>query len=560
MVRLLFVTFASGFAALTYEVVWLSVLSTVVGGTTVAAAATLAVFFLGLGIGAMVGARTAEKTRHPLRVCAGVELGIAACAGLFLLLLGPVAEIHRDLFVSMGHGATIIVAALLLLPPSVLMGTTLPLIGEVLVRDPDELGRKGSLVYASNTVGGALGASLAAFVLIAELGVAGTCTVAGALNLVAAGTILTVVVEGRARDASRPAPRIAGVAVVLAGTSGFFMLSLEVLWTRMLVQIVHNSVYTFGAILLVFLLSLGAGSALTAFLMRIEPVRRRARRTAVVVTVIATVAVLWSAHGFRWLTDDFQRLKADGGLTAYVGTVVMVSAATFLPAAVAGGMLFPLSLELAGPGVRSGGRGLGVLGATNTLAAIVGSLTGGFLLTRAPFGLFDSFAWIAAGYACLAMGLVAGRSWRAQGLRLGIVAAVVATIPLTLALPPPVSLRPGERILDLRQGVGGIVAVTKAPGNRKIKVNNHYTLGSTRGTRYQLRQGIVPALLHPHPERVFFIGLGSGITASAATLFDEIQSLTVVELTAEVVALSKAHFTKDVRGLYDDPRVQVTAA
>jgi len=557
MRRLLLVTFASGFAALSYEVVWLSVLSGVVGSTSVAASVTLAVFFLGLGVGAFHGGRIAAKTRTPLLACAKVELGLALFAGVFLVLLGPVGDLHRELFGALGHGATLVVALVLLLPPSVLMGATLPLVGEVFVGRPENLGRGGSLIYASNTVGGALGAAVSAFWLIAELGVAWTCAVAAGFNLVAAAALFALHAgprsEGpRSSSDTSPTPR---AALALAAVSGFFMLALEVLWTRMMTQVVQNSAYTFGAILLVFLTSLALGSGLTSIALRFDQVRRAARAFSAFVCLAAMAAVVWSPHQLAAATSGYELIEVEGGLAAYVGRVVLVCASTFLPAAVLGGMLFPLSLQLAGP-VQSSGRSLGVLGSINTLAAIAGSLVGGFVLVRSPFGLYRSLAWIAGGYALCALLLVAGRSWRSHVLRAVAVALGAVATMMTLELDPPLALDRRERLVVLEQGVGAIVAVTEERGNLRIKVNNHYTLGSTRGTRYQKRQGTLPLLLHPAPARVFFIGLGSGITASAALQQREVEELTVVELTAEVVTVGQEHFA---RTLHESPRARVEA-
>jgi spermidine synthase len=541
-------------------VVWLSVLSTVVGGTTVAASATLAVFFLGLGIGSALGGRISARAAAPLRTCVVVELGIALSAGAFLLLLGPMGNLYRELFTSIGHAATILIALILLLPPSVLMGMTLPLVAEALVGSPGELGRKGSLIYASNTLGGATGAALSAFWLIAEFGVPTTCAIAAVLNGGAALGLLTVSAPTphRANHADI-ASRVPQPALLLAAASGFFMLALEVLWTRMLVQVVHNSVYTFGAVLLTFLLSLGIASGLVALGTRLSTVRRHPRIIAAALALIAMGAVVWSAHIFSPLTEGYQRIQGDDGFAGYILQVIMVSGATFVPAAIVAGMLFPMSLQLAGPSVRSAGAGLGSLGSTNTLAAIVGSLFGGFVLVSDPFGLFDSLAWVAGGYALIALFLIPKTQRHAHFIRVAIIALGCVAVLSSLGIDPPIALKQRERLIDMRQGVGGIVAVTEKRGNRKIKINNNYTLGSTRASRYQRRQAHIPMILHPNPEQVLFIGLGSGLTANAALDHEPVQKLTVAELTKEVVDLAGTHFSDQASKLYSDPRASIVA-
>ena len=163
--------FLSGAASLVYEVLWLKELSLLFGSTAYAASTTLAVFFLGLAVGGAVFGRWSPRLRSPLRAYAWIELGIAASAALYFVLLevylqlyGPVYDALVDRPAAF-NAFRITLATLVLLPPAALMGGTLPVLGQHLVRRPDELGRHGSRLYALNTIGAASGALLAGFVL-----------------------------------------------------------------------------------------------------------------------------------------------------------------------------------------------------------------------------------------------------------------------------------------------------------------------------------------------------------------------------------------------------------
>src|SRR5262249_14184967 len=153
----------------------------------------------------------------------------------------------------------------LLLPASCLIGATLPLVGEHLVRHRGSLGRDGTLLYAINTIGAALGAYAAGFVLPLALGFRGAYALAIACNL-ALGALILAVTRGaasvpRAEDVATPEPEAEGSLSwgrvrALALQSGLVTLALEVLWTRMFSQVLHNSVYTFAIILISFLVAL----------------------------------------------------------------------------------------------------------------------------------------------------------------------------------------------------------------------------------------------------------------------------------------------------------------
>ena len=172
---------------------WLKELSLLFGSTAYAASTTLAVFFLGLAVGGAVFGRWSPRLRSPLRAYAWLELGIAAAAALYFVLLevyfqlyGPVYDALVDRPAAF-NAFRIALATLVLLPPAALMGGTLPVLGQHLVRRPHELGRHGSRLYAVNTIGAASGAFLAGFVLPPALGFDRAYLLAMAVNVAVAG-------------------------------------------------------------------------------------------------------------------------------------------------------------------------------------------------------------------------------------------------------------------------------------------------------------------------------------------------------------------------------------
>src|SRR5262245_38151203 len=197
--------FVSGATALVYESLWLRSFGVVFGNTTDAIAMVLAVFMGGLGIGSLLAAR--RPAASPLAAYARVEMGIGATALVTLPLLKVLPSAYATLAGSAGLEGPIeavgrgLCAALILLPTTVLLGATVPLVVEFL--DRAGAGFHGSLgrIYLVNTLGGAAGVFLGAFVLVPGLGVSGSLAVTALGNL-----LVGAVARGWSRDAPAPAP------------------------------------------------------------------------------------------------------------------------------------------------------------------------------------------------------------------------------------------------------------------------------------------------------------------------------------------------------------------
>jgi spermidine synthase len=200
----------SGCAALVYQVVWFRMCNRAFGATAPAVATVLAVFMAGLGLGAHFAGRRADAyaPRRCLEAYALLELGIAGLALLTPWVLGALPDVHAFAARHAGHGAfvgtliRVIASAGALLPPTLLMGATLPLLLRGSEPAPAELTRSIGRLYTANNLGAVLGTLLSGFVLLRELGEIRTVQCAAVLNLAAAGLVLL----GRSRA---PAPRAA---------------------------------------------------------------------------------------------------------------------------------------------------------------------------------------------------------------------------------------------------------------------------------------------------------------------------------------------------------------
>ncbi len=614
--RLAGLVFLSGAASLVYEVLWLKELSLLFGSTAYAASTTLAVFFLGLAVGSVVFGRRSPRLRSPLRAYAWIELGIAVSAALYFVLLEVYFQLYGPIYDALAdrpaafNAFRVALATLVLLPPAALMGGTLPILGQHLVRRPDDLGRYGALLYAVNTIGAAAGAFLAGFVLPLALGFDRAYLLAMAVNVAVAGLAWRLSLVDGHRAASAPdaradrqghlsqvdahgaasasdartdrqghrdrrpgiprrrppavAPAAATVSAWLlaavAGLSGVFALGLEVLWTRMFAQVLQNSVYTFSTVLVVFLAALATGSAIANRLCR---ARAAPARVLWMLLTLSGLGVAATPFAFHHLTAGLSTLATGDAWLPYVASIFANTALLlFVPTALLGAV-FPYLLRASEGSPAAPGAVIGRLGALNTAGGVVGALSAGFVLLG-TIGLWNSMRLIAAGYLVLALAS-AWRGWTTPRARLAPAVATLGALALLGTVLDAsrlsvVDVDParGEALLATWEGPDGVVAVIERAGSRRIEMNNFYTLGGTGSMEQEQNQALLPLMTHPDPRSVFLLGLGTGITAGTA-LRHPVERLVVCEIAPDVIAAAATYFDAASGGLFTDPRASVRA-
>ncbi len=566
--------FLSGAAALVYEVLWLKELGLLFGNTAYAASTTLAVFFLGMAVGAQVLGRRAAQLARPLLTYGLLEIGIALAALLYFALTPLFGWIYGGLYPHLGQNLALmtlvklVLAVGLLFPPAFLMGGTLPVMGQHLIRRRSDLGRTGTLLYLVNTTGAATGALLAGFVLPARLGFRDSYLVAIALSLLVgvAAWLLDRSAGAAATAAEEPeepaAPDLAansldpGAIRAVAFLSGFLVLGLEVVWTRMLAQVLHNSVYSFTAILVTFLVALACGSAIANLLSRRAGLRPR--RVLAVLGAACWLLIAASTLVLDAWTGGLGELAGGGGWGGYVGRVFLLAVVVMLPPGILAGTIYPYLLKVSEATARGAGRTIGNLAAVNSVGGILGSLAAGFVLLPVA-GLWSSVDVLAGGYLLLGGVALAGRAagvvWpRAAG------AAAVGTAVLVLAVPDlpvaRVDAAGGEVLVEAWEGRHGTVAVVDRGPDRYIKLDSGYSLGGVAAFDSEQGQARIPLFVVPPPESVFFLGMGTGITAGGALAFP-VQRLVTCELVPEVVTAARKHFADYTNGLFSDPRSRI---
>lgn len=582
---------ASGCAALIYEIVWFQVLEMVIGSTAVSMAVLLGTYMGGMSLGSLFLPRLISARRHPLRVYAGLEIGIGA---LGLAILFGMPSVVRFYTATAGHGFAGIllrgaVSAICLLLPTMLMGATLPALSRWVELTPRGVSWLG-FFYGGNTAGAVFGSLLAGFYLLRLHDITTATYVAASINggvalLVlglAAGTRDTRPAEGQDRDR---ATRLRGAwpVLIVIGLSGFCALGAEVIWTRLLSLMLGGTVYTFSIILAVFLAGLGIGSGLGSYLTR-RTARPRAALGSAQLFLIAAIAL--AAFMLAKILPYWSISTTSAGhlWSNFFMDVVRCLCAVF-PPALLWGASFPLALAAVAPQAHDPGRLVGRVYAANTAGAIVGAI--GFSLvfipalgTRHSQRLMIGFSAAAALLAFapylrrnrprtgLADELQKRRPKISPAIRLAagaILAAVLAwSVPKVpwelIAYGRKLPERLGEaQLLYVGEGMNSSVAVTQMDNDvRRFHVSGKVEASSDPADmRVQRMLGHVPALFHANPRTVLVVGCGAGVTAGSFVLYPGVKRIVICEIEPLIPKVVARYFGEQNYDMLDDPRVEV---
>ncbi len=581
----------SGLAALVYQVIWTRLLGLAFGTTTESIASVLAVFFGGMALGNLVAAKRLARVERPLRVYALLELaiGIFALASLPLLrdldhLYAALAARHGPLLTA---GIRLAVTTLVLLPPTMAMGATLPVVARGLVAKDAALGRWSAILYAANTFGAVLGAYLSGFWLLPELGLTRSVYLAGGINLAVA--LFVLVAAGRMR-VSRPAEAAregAGIAPAVSGSrapflfffgvSGFVAIGYEIVWSKVFGIVMEGTLYGFSAVLSAYLLGITLGSL--ALAPRVDRIRNLPRafgllHLAIAASVAAGMAAIpYLPFALRQLAERSGGGDAVHLLFALVAPIVLLPTALF-------GAAFPVLIRIYTQRADRAGEGIGVATAVNTAGSILASLVVGFWLV--PFLGMDATLYLLL-LLDLAIATVVLLRYQAGAPRERAASAGLAAVVLlgvafffggvgaekaiagkTLRLS---SLADYERSLDridgtrsfLAEGRSSIVTVYDTPLARTLMNKGHPEAGVMLGPPYLAREtvllGVLPYLLAGEPRRALVVGLGGANTVDALARTG-LSSIDVVELEPGVLEAARVLYEGRESPL-DDPRVHV---
>jgi spermidine synthase len=580
----------SGFAGLIYESIWSHYLKLFLGHAAYAQTLVLALFMGGMAIGSWLCSRRSARWKNLLRGYALAEalIGLAALA-FHPVFVAATDSAYASVLPALGGEASATLykwalAGALILPQSVLLGMTFPLMSAGLIRRyPAAPGEALAMLYFTNSFGAAVGVLASGFVLIEALGLPGTVQLAGVLNLLLAAAVWALAGGGEpAAEARAPAGdrrdaapyRVFLLVALLTGAASFVF---EIGWIRMLSLVLGSSTHSFELMLSAFILGIACGGYWVR--RRIDSIADPARFLGVVLTMmgllaLATLPLYGEMFGLMQLV--IQALaRTDAGYALFLVASHGIALAVMFPATFCAGMTLPLitySLLRGGQGEKA----IGAVYSANTLGSIVGV----FFAAHVGLPLLGLKGLIACG-AALDAGLGLVLLWRAAGersLRFGAAALCLACFGVVLAVVQldPYKMASGvfrhgdlyttreATMISYRDGKTTTVSLMDFGNDRSLRTN-----GKSDGAINMDPDGprisdevtmtltaVVPLAHRPDATSAAVIGIGTGLTTHTLLGSPALRSVETVEIEPAMAEASR-RFAPRNSNAFADPRSHI---
>lgn len=601
--------FCTGISGLVYQVLWVRMFGLIFGNTIFASSTVLAVFMAGLALGSFGAGRYVARRGDGLRIYAGLELLAGLLGALIPLLMGVLPEVYIWLYREFQPSFPVLtlirflLSFVILILPCTFMGATLPVLTKYLTGHQKEERTIIGKLYGINTLGAVVGCFATGFVFIGKLGLVLSSMTAAVLNLSVAGIafyLFQTQWAGNPKLAGQsPARRVYSKKKIqpenhLESTpnlsvprqlllwsyafSGFAALALEVGWTRALVWITGVDSYAFSTMLSVILAGIGIGSLIFSFF------RKRVNQDLQflygiqfligVFVMLSIWAIQYSFeinHGIENAVNGLNALHfLFKALGAYTITHILDSAVIFLIPSILMGIAFPLFATVLIRVTGNVGAGIGNIYSANTVGGIFGSLLMGFLIIPAC-GLLPSIALMGLIYLGISLALLIASKAEKPGKRIIKAVAVLAVAVLMVTLTDldfthflkktlaGEEQRVDEKLIYYREFASGGVLVKESRVFGKEMLIDGVQVASTGD--HDLHSHLYPAhlisLLRKDLGDALVIAFGAGGTSGSLLLYDDLQSLDVVEICEGVVEPAKQYFTEMNSNVFQNPKLNL---
>ena len=569
----------SGFSGLIYESIWSHYLKLFLGHAAYAQSLVLAIFMGGMAGGAWLASRFAARLTMPILVYAAVEgvIGVLAL-GFHPAFVWTTGIFYQTILPAVGDpalGSTLkwAASALLILPQSILLGMTFPLMSSGIIRRfPDAPGGTLAMLYFTNSIGAAAGVLVSGFWLIRVVGLPGTILTAGLLNIALALTVWIALkldpvpaIETPALAAARQATTSGRASLLLwaafvTGTASFLY---EIGWIRMLSLVLGSTTHSFELMLSAFITGLAFGGLWIK--RRIDGIADPLRFAGFVQIWMGALAVLTVplyAQSFDWMAAVIQGLnRNDSGFTLFNLASHGIALAIMLPATFCAGMTLPLFTHAL---LKSGGgeAAIGRVYAANTVGGIAGVLFA-MHLGLPLLGLKDLIILAAGLDVVLGLVLLGGAAGtdRSRSVLTGAIIGLTGIVAVALgpALEPAQlasgvyrtgkpALIEGSRVVFYRDGKTASVSLTSfADGTVSLATNGKPDASlqmragepATIDEVTMLMLGSMPLAYKPNARLVGNIGFGSGLTTHTLLADARITAVDTVEIEPAMVAAAR---------------------
>ena len=579
----------SGFAGLIYESIWSHYLKLFLGHAAYAQTLVLALFMGGMAIGSWLCSRWSQGWRNLLRGYAAAEALIGLAAFLFHpIFVATTDAAYANILPALGGEMSAALfkwalAGLLILPQSVLLGMTFPLMSAGLIRRyPDAPGESLAMLYFTNSLGAALGVLASGFVLIEAFGLPGTVQVAGALNVALAAAVWLLARDAEPPLAARPSVRTDPggdhrlfLAVALLTGAASFMF--EIGWIRMLSLVLGSSTHSFELMLSAFILGIACGGYWVR--RRIDSIADPVRFLGVVLTVMGLLALATlPLYGqmFGVMQGVIQALaRTDAGYALFLASSHGIALAVMFPATFCAGMTLPLITYA----LLRGGQGEKAIGAVYS-ANTLGSIVGVFFAAHVAMPFLGLKGLIACG-AALDAGLGLALLWRVAGARhlpavaLGLSLASFAVVLAGVQLDPYKMASGVFRHGDLystreatmlmhRDGKTTTVSLMDFGTDRSLRTNgksdgavNMDPSGARVSDEVTMTlTAAIPLAYRPDASAAAVIGIGTGLTTHTLLGASALRSVETIEIEPAMAEASKL-FAPRNSSAFADPRSRI---
>ncbi|MEK6222850.1 MAG: fused MFS/spermidine synthase [Chloroflexota bacterium] len=607
--RILLVIFlSSGATSLVYETLWSRQLHLVFGVSQIAIATLLAGFMAGLAIGGFIAAKWASRIKKPLIVYAALE----AFIGLYALVFPFILELSTPIYLSFYRAFEptplvfgvfqFFLQGLLLLPPTISMGATLPVLSRFVTRDTEEAGVQISRLYGANTIGAVIGTGLAGFFLLPRFGLSTTTVYAAAANgllalaaiLLSRSTVPLTLEPEKEFEQAEEFDQVHRYLWIIAAMAGFAALLSEVAWFRLIGLLIGGSVYSFSVMLLAFLLGIGIGgwavgsSADKAF-------REGGRGMVLKRLAFFQVAVASLSYLAMWVYGElpfiFTQLftLVEDNLDLLWPAKLLLAVFIMFPPAFFMGATFPYLVRAAAGNPDKLNQPVGRLYGMNTLGAIFGASLGGLfllpLLRVQGSVLFAGSINLLAAALAFASSLI-DREDVKRSARFRLVGVTLTIILLFQVARPPwepllmtsgvyqyvsgmkIEERTRQGVIDYNvkpykllyyeEGLSTVVTVAKKPNSDNIWMANNGKIDASSHVDFDTQVLIshIPLAMKPAPKKVLMVGYASGISVGAITTHDRVGEIDVVELEPAIIRAAE-YFIEHNNDALNDPRVNL---
>ncbi len=568
---LMVIYFGSGACSLIDEVVWVRLMKLTLGNTVYASSIVISVFMAGLALGALIMGRYADRIKRRLFVYSILEMCVTLSAVSLPLVLRLADTVYRWIFLNLQPSPRmlliiqVVISAVILLVPTMIMGSTLPLLGRYVTSVHNQAGRFVGKLYYLNMLGAALGCFLAGFVLIRMAGVMGTLYIAAGINLIVAfgGLALSRFPEVESKqkvEADAAEQYIAGmeqkvdrkhhVLMLAFFVSGLMSIGYEIVWMRSIVFLLNGYTYVFSTVLTVYLLGNVIGAGIGSRLSK--KLKNPAAGFGISLICLGTLGLFympWLSVMFRFKSNIMYLFK---GLLKIKGFNVMLlpflySPFLFLLPSIIMGIGFPLALQAWSNYTHKIGQSTGTVYGVNTLGAVLGGLVSGFVLI--PF-MGTQLSITLLGLAGIWLGFVMLLVYLENTgikLRTGYLITAMAITILAVIIPSDLFVRkivskPSHITQTVQEGTTTTVSVTKKPDrSMELAVDGIFMAGDGSHRSAQKFLGHLGVLLNKNTRDVLSVGFGGGETTECLSRHN-LRSIHCVEVAQEVVDVALQYF------------------